>query len=119
LSDQKRLKEQKVNEWELGLRPNNNIIGEYRDPEYQEMKYFKNPRARGYVDLILTGQTASTLIVKPYYNKAFLFSINDQHNLVGKYGLDILGINKDYWDNRQKDIYRYVLIQDIKKILNA
>jgi hypothetical protein len=119
LSDQKRLKEQKVNEWELGLRPNNNIIGEYRDPEYQEMKYFKNPRARGYVDLILTGQTASTLIVKPYYNKAFLFSINDQHNLVGKYGLDILGINKDYWDNRQRDIYRYVLIQDIKKILNA
>ena len=119
LSDKDRLKEQKVNEWQKGLRPDNTIIGEYRDPDYQEMKYFRNPDARGYVDLILTGDTARSLLIKPYYKSAFLFSMNDKYNLVGKYGLDILGINEEYWQKRQKDIYKYVLIQDLQRILNA
>ena len=121
MSDQKRIKEQKLNEFEYGLRPNGSIIGNYRDEEYKIMKYFRNPNAGGQVDLILTGRWSQSLKLKHYYKSAFLFDapLEQEYNLVGRYGLDILGINQDWFEQRQRDIYRYVLIQDIKKILNA
>lgn len=121
MSDERRLKEEKLNEFEYGLRPNGSIIGNYRDEEYKIMKYFRNPNAGGQVDLILTGRWSRSLKLKPYYKSAFLFDapLEQEYNLVGRYGLDILGINQDWFEQRQRDIYRYVLIQDIKKILNA
>lgn len=121
MSDERRIKEEKLNEFEYGLRPNGSIIGNYRDEDYKIMKYFRNPNARGQVDLILTGRWSQSLKLKPYYKSAFLFDapLEQEYNLVGRYGLDILGINQDWFEQRQRDIYRYVLIQDIKKILNA
>lgn len=121
MSDERRIKEEKLNEFEYGLRPNGGIIGNYRDEEYKIMKYFRNPNAGGQVDLILTGRWSQSLKLKPYYKSAFLFDapLEQEYNLVGRYGLDILGINQDWFEQRQRDIYRYVLIQDIKKILNA
>lgn len=121
MSDERRLKEEKLNEFEYGLRPNGSIIGNYRDEEYKIMKYFRNPNAGGQVDLILTGRWSQSLKLKPYYKSAFLFDapLEQEYNLVGRYRLDILGINQDWFEQRQRDIYRYVLIQDIKKILNA
>lgn len=121
MSDERRIKEEKLNEFEYGLRPNGSIIGNYRDEEYKIMKYFRNPNAGGQVDLILTGRWSQSLKLKPYYKSAFLFDapLEQEYNLVGRYGLDILGINQDWFEQRQRDIYRYVLIQDIKKILNA
>jgi hypothetical protein len=41
--------------------------------------------------------------------------MNDQYNLVGKYGKDILGLNQETFEKRQADIYRYTLIYIIKK----
>lgn len=121
MSDERIIKEKKLNEFEYGLRPNGSIIGNYRDEEYKIMKYFRNPNAGGQVDLILTGRWSQSLKLKPYYKSAFLFDapLEQEYNLVGRYGLDILGINQDWFEQRQRDIYRYVLIQDIKKILNA
>lgn len=116
LSDQKNLKEEKVNEWEQGLRPNNEKIGIYRDAEYAIFKDQINPRANGYVDLLLTRQTASTLFVHQGNSKSsFIFGMTDRYNLVGKYGRDILGLNQQWFDKRQNDIYRITLVYSIKK----
>ena len=117
LSDQEKLKEQKVNEWEQGLRPDGKKIGEYKDPEYAIFKDHINPRANGYVDLLLTRQTAKTLFVRPYAS-GFIFNMNDTHNLVGRYGFDILGLNQDWFNQRQKNIYKHILQFEIGKILN-
>lgn len=115
LSDQKRLKEQKIDEFEHGLRPDGNIIGTYRDPDYKDAKYYLNPTARGNVDLMFSRQTVRTLFVKKSRPSAFIFDWNDKYNLVGRYGLDILGINPEWFEKRQMEIYRYTLIFQINK----
>lgn len=117
LSDKEALKEEKIDEWTHGLRPDGSIIGTYRDPEYAYFKQQVNPLASGNVDLLLTRETANSLFVTPA-SKGFIFRMNDRHNLIGKYGNEILGLNQEWFNNRQRDIYRYVLMQDLKKILN-
>jgi hypothetical protein len=115
LSDNRNLKEAKVNEWEQGLRPDGDKIGVYRSAEYAIFKDQINPRADGYVDLLLTRQTANTLFVQSLRNRKYLFGMKDYHNLIGRYGLDILGLNQETFEKRQADIYRYTLIYIIKK----
>jgi len=116
LSDHKRLKEEKINEWEQGIRPDGDKIGVYRDAEYAIFKDRINPRANGYVDLLLTRGTANSLFVhRALQPREFIFGINDRYNLVSKYGKDILGLNQETFDKRQADIYRYTLIYVIKK----
>jgi len=116
LSDQKRLKEEKVNEWELGIRPNGEKIGTYRSAEYAIFKDQINPRANGYVDLLLTRQTANSLFVhKGNQPRAFIFGMFDRYNLVGKYGKDILGLNENTFRKRETDIYKNTLVYIIKK----
>lgn len=117
LSDKERLKEQKIDEWERGLRPDESKIGVYRDAEYAIFKDNINPRANGYVDLLLSRQTASTLFVVPF-GEGFMMNMNDTHNLVGRYGIDILGLNQEWFNKRQKDIYRLTLSYELQKILN-
>lgn len=116
LSD-KALKEEKINEWEQGLNPDGSYIGQYRDPEYAIFKNQINPRANGMVDLLLTRQTAKTLFPKPF-GKGFIFDMNDRYNLKGRYGLDIMGLNQEWFNKRQIDVYRLVLSVQIQKILN-
>jgi len=116
LSDQKTLKEEKVYEWEKGLRPNNTLIGNYRDAEYAIFKERLNPLANGHVDLLYTRQTARSLFVqKGTKERGFIFGMNDVHNLVGRYGLDILGLNEETFLKRQNDIYKFTLVYKIKK----
>jgi len=116
LSDQKQLKARKIDEWEQGVRPDGDKIGTYRDHEYAIFKDHINPRANGYVDLLLTRQTANSLFVhKGSQSRGFIFGMNDRYNLVGKYGLDILGLNEETFFKRQDEIYRFVLINQIKK----
>lgn len=116
LSDNEKLKAEKINEFEQGLIINGVDKREYKDPEYAFFKNSINPRANGYVDLLLSRQTARSLFVhigtEP---NGYLFGMNDRHNLVGKYGIDILGLNQEWFDKRQKDIYRYTMIFQIKK----
>ena len=116
LSDNEKLKAEKINEFEQGVRPDGTRIGTYRDPEYKQIKLAQNPKADGYVDLLYTWRTARSLFVhigsEP---NGYLFGWTDNYNLVGKYGLDILGLNQEWFLKRQKDIYRYTMIFQIKK----
>lgn len=122
ISDQKRLKEQKFNELEQGIRPDGDKIGYYSNSEmgydYADFKNKINPLAGfGNVDLLLT---------RSFYNKMFLIGNNRQFifessdiktpNLKAKYGLDIMSISQEWFNTRQSDIYRLVLQQQIKDI---
>jgi hypothetical protein len=117
LSDQKRLKEQKIDELEQGLIIDGVEKREYRSAEYAIFKDNINPRADGYVDLLLTRRFSNGLFVAPFYSRAFIFDSTDSKRdlLVSKYSLDIMGINNDWFYKRQKDIYRLVLVQTFKK----
>ena len=115
LNDNKALKEEKIDEWELGLRPNNRLIGNYRDAEYAIFKERLNPIAMGHVDLLYTRQTANSLFVhKGNESGSFTFGMNDRYNLIGRYGIDIMGLNQGRFDYRQKNIYLKLLVQTIK-----
>jgi len=118
LSDQKTLKEEKINEFSHGLRPDNSKIGVYKDAEYAIFKDHINPLANGYVDLLLTRQFSGGLFVQRFSPRTFIFNSSDSKtgNLIGKYGIDIMGINQEWFDIRQKDVYRLVLVQQIKQI---
>lgn len=119
LSDQKNLKEEKISEFERGLRPDNKRIGGYQSGEYANEKNQMNPLAGfGNVDLIYSGSFVSKLFVKPLTKNGFIFDSSDNKtgNLIGKYGLDIMGLNKEWFYKRQSEIYRLVLQQQIKQI---
>lgn len=122
ISDNDSLKRLKIDEFTHGLRPDGNIIGKYSMSDegqaYADFKNQRNPLAGwGNVDLLLTRQTANSLFVRPF-GKGYLFEMKDRYNLVGKYGKDILGLNQETFNQRQRDLYRYALMQDIQKILN-
>jgi hypothetical protein len=111
------LKELKRDELEMGLRPNGQIIGLYRFTEYEIMKYRMNPKARGKVDLILTGSFVGGMYAIYRGSRKFLFNSKDKKKgqLVGKYGDDIMGLNQSKFDKRQKELYAPVLIFQIKR----
>jgi hypothetical protein len=118
LSDKERLKQQKIKEFERGLRPNEKRIGGYQNGEYANEKNQMNALPGfGNVDLIYTGSFSSKLFLKSTYPRLFIFDSTDNKtdNLIGKYGLDILGINQDWFNNRQNEIYRLVLTEQIKR----
>lgn len=120
LSDKETLKERKINELERGLRPNEKRIGGYQNGEYANEKNQMNPLAGfGNVDLIYSGSFVSKLFLKSYSNnpRGYIFDSTDSKtdNLVGKYGLDILGLNQEWFNKRQSEIYRYTLVYQIIK----
>jgi len=116
LSDNQALKEQKINEFEFGQLPNGRKIGRYASEDYSEYKYLLNPLAgEGNVDLIVTGRFVNSFFVRnASTNGAFIFGAKDDNNLLGSYGKDILGINKRWWVNRQKEVYLKKLFAEIK-----
>ena len=118
LSDQKNLQSLKINEWEQGLRPDGSKIGVYKDAEYAIFKDHINPRAGGYVDLLLSRNTAKSLFVIKA-QQGYIFNMNDQHGLVRKYGIDILGLNQESFNKRQEDVYQYALLYSLRKIING
>jgi hypothetical protein len=58
------------------------------------------------------------MFVRPFTRGSFRMDSTDSKtgNLLGKYGSDIMGLNQDWFEKRQKEIYRFVLIQKIKKV---
>lgn len=116
LSDQKNLKEEKISEWEQGLIIDGVEKREYRSADYAIFKREINPLAKGHVDLLLSRQTAKTLFVrKGLTNSGFTFGMTDYHNLLGKYGNGILGLDQEWFNKRQADIYRITLVYIINK----
>lgn len=119
LSDNDAIKKEKINEFTKGERPDGEKIGEYRNAEYAFFKKAINPLAGGYVDLLLTRSFANKMFIKST-NKGYLLDSTDSKtgNLIGKYGLDIMSINQEWFNKRQAEIYKFVLQFEISKILN-
>lgn len=116
VSDQKELRELKENEFEFGLRPSFKKIGRYQSQAYANYKSLLNPLAgKGNVDLIQTGAFVNSLFVKPF-SKGYIFDSENEKKgrLIGKYGLDIMGLNQETFNKRQKDLYRFELTRTIK-----
>jgi hypothetical protein len=115
MSDEKVLKERKLSELTRGERPSGDKIGVYKDAEYAIFKDRINPFADGYVDLLLTRSFYNKMFLKNY-GREYIFNSSDSKtgNLIGKYGLDIMGINQAWFEQRQRDIYRLTLVQMIK-----
>lgn len=106
LNDQ-RLKERKIDEFRRGKRPDDTLIGFYRDVHYAIFKQEINPLAGGDVDLILTGSFTNQMRVEKVAPTRYTFNSSDSKTpmLVGKYGEDIMGINDEWWNNRQIEVY--------------
>lgn len=117
MSDQKILKERKVNEFTKGIRPDGEIIGNYRSQSYAAYKNRLNPLAgSGKVDLMLTRSFTNKMFLKRS-NREYIFGSSDikAGTLIGKYGLDIMGLNQDWFVKRQSEIYRITLVFLIKR----
>jgi hypothetical protein len=79
--------------WLLGKRPDGTRIGVYRDLEYQEFKYFKNPLAGGEVDLIDTGALWKGIEIFNTSKGIEIFSTDSKYNEIAeKYGDDNFNI---------------------------
>lgn len=119
LSDGEALKKEKEAEFTKGLRPDGTKIGEYRNAEYAIFKSRINPIAGGYVDLMLKRDFLNRMFVVPH-GKGYLLNSSDskRDKLIGQYGIDILSINQEWFNKRQIEIYKPILIFDISKILN-
>ena len=117
MSDHRGLRERKIAEFEVGERPDGRKIGNYRDPEYAFFKMKINPRAGGYVDLLLSRSFVNQMNPLLRTPRHYLLNSQDekQNKLIGQYGIDILSINQEWFEKRQKELYKFVLVQDIKK----
>lgn len=88
--------------------------------DYGEMKFRKNPRAMGNVDLILSGDFINSFkLNKPKQNK-YLFGATDskRNKLVEKYGIDIMSLNQDTFNEFQIEVIKDPFIEDLRKIIN-
>ena len=121
INDQQELKSRKKNEFEFGLLPNNKKIGQYSNTNYAYKKYSMNSLAGfGQVDLIYSGSFVNSLFVMPT-QKGFIFDTNQedkQGKLIASYGGDIMGLNQNYFNERQKEVYSKLLIKEISRVLN-
>lgn len=83
--------------WKRGLRPDGNIIGEYRSFAYEMEKRQRNPLAGGNVDLIDTGDLNKHLVVNHLRDSLFnIFSTDEKAvSIAEKYGLDVYGLSKE------------------------
>jgi len=122
LSDQKALKEEKVNEFTRGERPDGRKIGKYSsaNAEYAIFKNQINPLAGiGNVDLLLTRSFTGKMFVE-VTGKGYEFDSTDSKtaNLLIKYGNEIMGLNQEWFNQRNATVYRDILLFDISKVLN-
>ena len=116
VSDTNTLVDEKIDEFTHGVMPDGKRIGVYRNAEYALFKQHINPLAGGYVDLMLMRNFVNGLHLDKLFKRAYIFNSTDRktNNLIGKYGIGILGINQQYWLNRQKEVYRIPFVQMIK-----
>lgn len=110
-----KLKEEKINEFRKGDRPNGSEIGTYRSYNYSLFKASINPLAGGYVDLILTGSFTNKLFIQKRGNEYLFYSTDSKSDdLFNKYGNDLRGINQLVFERAQKERYAPDLVKLIK-----
>lgn len=82
--------------WAFGKGVNNDIIGEYRNSDYQAFKVSTNPRAGGYVDLTLTGALGRGLTIQKKGDKKYeIFSTDYKFERIAlKYGIEQFNLDQ-------------------------
>jgi len=82
--------------WLFGKDSNGDIIGQYRNSEYQAFKVSYNSKANGYVDLTLTGDLGNALkISKKSETEYEIFSTDWKFGQIAdKYGLKQFNLDK-------------------------
>lgn len=84
------------NQWIEGLRSDRTPIGQYASKPYAMKKNKQNPKAGfGFIDLIDTEETIDSLKVDISGEFMNYELQKDDHDLVVRYGEDILGLNID------------------------
>ncbi|WP_438423136.1 hypothetical protein [Aquimarina macrocephali] len=105
-------------ELKSGLRPDGNIIGEYKSDAYKKEKIIQNPSAGGTVDLIRTKSFSKKLFVQNSKPSHFMFESTDEKStmLFEKYGEDVRSLNQKTFE----EVWRLHLAKDyiaaLKKI---
>ena len=117
--------EAKQNEFEHGVAPNGDVIGDYAWSWYEDMKAQMNPKAGGNVDLKLSGSFHQGLFVKGLGNRRFLFDSRDEKAphlfsrtyLNGVDGSVLRGIDKETFEDLQRKEYADKLVRYIKTLI--
>jgi len=115
--------EAKQDEFEQGLAPDGNDIGDYSWNEYKEYKESINPRANGKVDLKLTGSFHQGLFVESLGSSRFMFNSRDSKSdkLFGRSykngvnGQILRSISEETFLDLQKKKYRGELVRVLKR----
>ena len=106
ISTDNELRKLKKEEFASGKRPDGTIIGTYRSLSYRKKKQAKNPRARGFVDLIDKGNFTNDLFVQKISKKKYNFFSTDSKatSLFSKYKgkkSSLQGLNQATFNRRQ------------------
>ncbi len=103
-------------QWEHGLRSDGTPIGQYALDFYAFMKANMNPLAGfGFMDLMLTRKTINSLKVSVTKKEVKYKLQSDKHELVKKYGEDILGTTKENKESLSENIVMPELIKAFKE----
>ena len=108
--------------WLIGESVLGGFIGEYSNSQMgQEYKAYKmsiNPRAKGRVDLTLTGALGAGLTIKKATSNEFkIFSVDSKYKMIGqKYGFEEFGLSDSQWIELSQEILTFAIESAIKKI---
>lgn len=97
--------------WAFGKGVNNDIIGEYRNSEYQAFKVSTNTRAGGYVDLTLTGELGRGLTIQKKGDKKYeIFSTDYKFERIAlKYGIEQFNLDQQQTEELFEMLYYMTL----------
>ena len=110
LFNSKKITEKIVKRWEFGRGVNGGKIGDYRSSEYKIFKVSKNPRAGGFVDLILTGSLSEKIIIQPIGDIFEIKSLDSKFNQIGqKYGFEQFNLTSSETKELIQDLYYKVM----------
>jgi len=115
------LRDLKYDEYEQGDIFSNHTTQRYKWDWYGNEKYRMNPRAMGNVDLIYSGSFINSFKLNRPNKNAYLFGATDpkRNKIVGMFGIDIMGLNQQTFEDFQVVIIKPLFIKKLEEKLNA
>lgn len=108
------LKESEKMQWKTGERSTGAPFGKYKSGKYALMKNKMNPLPRvGNMDLILTAKTIDSLTVDVISDALVYNLASDEHDLVARFGENILGMNT----KSRKAFIEVILLPELVKAI--
>ena len=103
--------------WLLGRRPDGDIIGVYRDSQYQLLKSSMNSQSGGTVDLILTGSLVGRIKTVLQSKGIEIISTDEKYTeIANKYGYDNFNITEEQENELLDEVMAQVVINAFNKI---